>query len=126
VPLFIVRAALACCECERSALLFGLQHVPHHPRIEIGHEVRRVSVAHLHCAKLAFRLSTLQGAHRHVGDFGSLRALLELIWLALDAIDCRIVAELQADARLSNVELAGKVGLLPSPCLPRVKRLLYL
>jgi Lrp/AsnC family transcriptional regulator, leucine-responsive regulatory protein len=42
---------------------------------------------------------------------------------ALDAIDCRIVAELQSDGRLSNVELAEKVGLSPSPCLRRVKRL---
>jgi Lrp/AsnC family leucine-responsive transcriptional regulator len=41
----------------------------------------------------------------------------------LDTIDCRIVAELQADARLSNVELAERVGLSPSPCLRRVKRL---
>jgi Lrp/AsnC family leucine-responsive transcriptional regulator len=41
----------------------------------------------------------------------------------LDAIDLRIVAELQADARLSNVELADRVGLSPSPCLRRVKRL---
>jgi Lrp/AsnC family leucine-responsive transcriptional regulator len=41
----------------------------------------------------------------------------------LDAIDCRIVAELQSDARISNVELADKVGLSPSPCLRRVKRL---
>jgi Lrp/AsnC family transcriptional regulator, leucine-responsive regulatory protein len=41
----------------------------------------------------------------------------------LDAIDCRIIAELQADGRLSNVELAEKVGLSPSPCLRRVKRL---
>ncbi|HKD27692.1 MAG TPA: Lrp/AsnC family transcriptional regulator [Xanthobacteraceae bacterium] len=41
----------------------------------------------------------------------------------LDAIDRRIVAELQANARLSNVELAEKVGLSPSPCLRRVKRL---
>jgi Lrp/AsnC family leucine-responsive transcriptional regulator len=43
--------------------------------------------------------------------------------LDLDAIDCRIVAALQADGRLSNVELANKVGLSPSPCLRRVKRL---
>jgi Lrp/AsnC family leucine-responsive transcriptional regulator len=42
---------------------------------------------------------------------------------SLDAIDRRIVAELQADARLSNVELADRVGLSPSPCLRRVKRL---
>ena len=41
----------------------------------------------------------------------------------LDAIDRRIVTELQANARLSNVELADKVGLSPSPCLRRVRRL---
>jgi Lrp/AsnC family transcriptional regulator, leucine-responsive regulatory protein len=43
--------------------------------------------------------------------------------LELDTIDRRIVAELQADARLSNVQLADRVGLSPSPCLRRVKRL---
>jgi Lrp/AsnC family leucine-responsive transcriptional regulator len=43
--------------------------------------------------------------------------------LDLDGIDCRIIAELQADGRLSNVELADRVGLSPSPCLRRVKRL---
>jgi len=42
---------------------------------------------------------------------------------ALDAIDRRIVAALQADARLSNVDLADRVRLSPSPCLRRVKRL---
>lgn len=41
----------------------------------------------------------------------------------LDAIDHRIVVALQADGRLSNVDLADKVGLSPSPCLRRVKRL---
>ncbi|MEY9179087.1 Lrp/AsnC family leucine-responsive transcriptional regulator [Bradyrhizobium sp. USDA 326] len=41
----------------------------------------------------------------------------------LDAIDRRIVTELQSNARLSNIELAEKVGLSPSPCLRRVKRL---
>jgi Lrp/AsnC family leucine-responsive transcriptional regulator len=41
----------------------------------------------------------------------------------LDAIDRRIVAALQADGRLANVDLADKVGLSPSPCLRRVKRL---
>jgi Lrp/AsnC family transcriptional regulator, leucine-responsive regulatory protein len=42
---------------------------------------------------------------------------------SLDAIDHRIIAELQADARLSNVELANRVGLSASPCLRRVRRL---
>lgn len=41
----------------------------------------------------------------------------------IDAIDRRIIVELQADARLTNVELADRVGLSPSPCLRRVKRL---
>jgi Lrp/AsnC family leucine-responsive transcriptional regulator len=41
----------------------------------------------------------------------------------LDAIDTQIIATLQADGRLSNVELADRVGLSPSPCLRRVKRL---
>src|SRR5690349_12894252 len=40
-----------------------------------------------------------------------------------DAIDARILAALQEDARLSNVELAERVGLSPSPCLRRVKLL---
>jgi len=39
----------------------------------------------------------------------------------LDAIDIRILRELQADASLSNVELARRVSLSPSPCLARVK-----
>src|SRR3546814_15292305 len=41
----------------------------------------------------------------------------------LDEFDRRILATLQADGRLSNVELADRVGLSPSPCLRRVKRL---
>ncbi|MGR3621659.1 Lrp/AsnC family transcriptional regulator [Pseudophaeobacter sp.] len=41
----------------------------------------------------------------------------------LDAVDVRILRELQADSRLSNVELAGRVGLSASPCLARVRAL---
>lgn len=40
-----------------------------------------------------------------------------------DAIDEAILRELQADARLSNVELAHRVQLSPSACLRRVKLL---
>ena len=40
---------------------------------------------------------------------------------SLDDIDRKILAELQQDARLSNVELAKRVGLSPSPCLARVR-----
>lgn len=42
---------------------------------------------------------------------------------ALDAIDVRILRELQADARLPNLTLAERVGLSPSPCSRRVKLL---
>ncbi|GLS22270.1 AsnC family transcriptional regulator [Labrys miyagiensis] len=41
----------------------------------------------------------------------------------LDRIDINILAKLQQNSRLTNVELAGAVGLSPSPCLSRVKRL---
>ena len=41
----------------------------------------------------------------------------------LDRIDKNILAELQKDGRLSNVELSKRVGLSPTPCLERVKRL---
>ena len=41
----------------------------------------------------------------------------------LDRTDRRLVAELQQDARLSNKELAARVGLAPSTCLERVRAL---
>ena len=41
----------------------------------------------------------------------------------VDAMDKRIIAELQNDARISNVELAKRVGLSQSPCWTRVKNL---
>ena len=41
----------------------------------------------------------------------------------LDRFDLKILAELQRDARLSNQELAERIGLSPSPCSRRVKQL---
>lgn len=43
--------------------------------------------------------------------------------IRLDQIDLRILTHLQANARVTNQELADAVGLSPSPCLQRVKRL---
>lgn len=43
--------------------------------------------------------------------------------MELDGIDRKILAALQTDGRLSNVELADRVGLSPSPCLRRVRLL---
>ena len=42
---------------------------------------------------------------------------------ALDRTDRRILECLQADGRISNVQLARKVNLTPTPCIERVKRL---
>jgi Lrp/AsnC family transcriptional regulator, leucine-responsive regulatory protein len=43
--------------------------------------------------------------------------------ISLDDIDRRIVSTLQAEGRLAIVDLAGRVGLSPTPCQRRVKRL---
>lgn len=43
--------------------------------------------------------------------------------MTLDRYDRRILAELQQDGRLSNQELAERIGLSPSPCLRRVRAL---
>ena len=43
--------------------------------------------------------------------------------ITLDSIDLKILRELQEDARISNVELADRVGLSPAPCLRRVRAL---
>src|SRR3546814_20139921 len=43
--------------------------------------------------------------------------------LTLDRTDIRILNELQRDANLTNVELAERVNLSPSPCLTRVRKL---
>ena len=42
---------------------------------------------------------------------------------SLDAVDLQILAELQGDGRITNVELASRVGLTAPPCLRRVRTL---
>ena len=43
--------------------------------------------------------------------------------MGLDPIDRKILAELQADGRMTNVELAKRVGISAPPCLRRVRTL---
>ena len=43
--------------------------------------------------------------------------------MKLDRTDRRILDEMQHNARISNLELADKIGLSPSPCSRRVKQL---
>lgn len=46
-----------------------------------------------------------------------------LMWRDLDDVDQRILAELQADARIANAELARRIALSPPATLQRVRRL---
>lgn len=41
----------------------------------------------------------------------------------MDSLDRAIIDELRQDGRLTNQELASRVGLTPAPCLRRVRRL---
>ncbi|WP_020158444.1 MULTISPECIES: Lrp/AsnC family transcriptional regulator [Methylobacter] len=43
--------------------------------------------------------------------------------MKIDRTDRRILDEMQKNARISNLELADKIGLSPSPCSRRVKQL---
>ncbi len=43
--------------------------------------------------------------------------------MKLTKMDIRILDEIQSNARITNLELADKIGLSPSPCLRRVKQL---
>ena len=43
--------------------------------------------------------------------------------IELDTTYCSILAALQGNSRISNIELAKQVNLSPSPCLPQVLRL---
>ncbi|TMV09864.1 Lrp/AsnC family transcriptional regulator [Ruegeria sediminis] len=46
-----------------------------------------------------------------------------MVGTRLDEIDRKILAELQADGRMTNVELAKRVGISAPPCLRRVRTL---
>jgi DNA-binding Lrp family transcriptional regulator len=43
--------------------------------------------------------------------------------MGMDSLDRAIIEQLQRDGRLTNQELATRVGLTPAPCLRRVRRL---
>ncbi|MEM9233574.1 MAG: Lrp/AsnC family transcriptional regulator [Pseudomonadota bacterium] len=43
--------------------------------------------------------------------------------MKLDQIDLKILTFLQSNARITNAELAERVGLSPTPCLRRLRRL---
>lgn len=46
-----------------------------------------------------------------------------IAYMEIDETDCRILEILQEDSRISNQDLADRVGLSPSPCLRRTRLL---
>lgn len=46
-----------------------------------------------------------------------------MLKIELDAIDIRILRELQGDGRMTNVDLSERVGISAPPCLRRVRKL---
>ena len=56
-------------------------------------------------------------------SFSNLPLAKNIVPKMLDRLDCRILDELQSDARISNQELAQRVGLSPAPCWRRLRRL---
>lgn len=46
-----------------------------------------------------------------------------MVSIGFDAIDLKLMSELQANGRITNVELASKVGLTAPPCLRRMRTL---
>lgn len=49
--------------------------------------------------------------------------LSNILPISLDSFDHAILRELQEDGRMTNQDLADRIGLSPSPCLRRTKRL---
>jgi Lrp/AsnC family transcriptional regulator, leucine-responsive regulatory protein len=69
---------------------------------------------------LATKIKPLQP--RNAIDAASTPEVDEVL-TGLDKFDIHILAQLQADGRLTNAELANRVGLSPAPCWRRVRRL---
>ena len=55
--------------------------------------------------------------------FSIIRNIIAYMANNLDAVDRQILTALQEQGRLTNVELADRVGLTPAPCLRRVRAL---
>jgi Lrp/AsnC family leucine-responsive transcriptional regulator len=70
-------------------------------------------------------IALLGGIHHGIGrscqSLGEIKLLMPK--MNLDVLDLKILRTLQAEGRLTHVELADRIGLSPSPCLRRVKRL---
>jgi Lrp/AsnC family leucine-responsive transcriptional regulator len=74
-----------------------------------------------HCRLAGTKSGVESGRRRRLGSSSCRRIRYSRQIMQLDAVDLRILRELQEDGSLTNVELARRVHLSPSPCLARVK-----
>jgi Lrp/AsnC family transcriptional regulator, leucine-responsive regulatory protein len=65
----------------------------------------------------------LSAAFKEPAPYAMNTAEIDEVLDGLDKFDIHILRELQADGRLTNAELANRVGLSPAPCWRRVRRL---
>jgi Lrp/AsnC family transcriptional regulator, leucine-responsive regulatory protein len=56
-------------------------------------------------------------------EFSTSTSEVDEVLTGLDKFDIHILSQLQTDGRLTNAELANRVGLSPAPCWRRVRRL---
>src|SRR5262249_52165201 len=68
-------------------------------------------------------LAKTAGRMRFTHDHATILPNRSRFMLEIDPFDRKLLGALQEDARLTNVQLAERVGLSASPCLRRVKRL---
>jgi DNA-binding Lrp family transcriptional regulator len=97
----------------RHALAAG--HDGSTPRHAV-HSYRRIGGTRGRCAGPAQPIPLAGRTRPDPGD-------LSIVTTRLDAIDWKILRELQADGRMTNVELARRVGISAPPCLRRVRAL---
>jgi Lrp/AsnC family transcriptional regulator, leucine-responsive regulatory protein len=101
-------------------------------RVGIGlefHARQRMGRQHFHapiiCGATPHMVPTLLLTHARHGIICRMKnqTASNMPPVEIDPVDVRILSELQANAKLTNVELATRVHLSPSPCLSRVRAL---
>src|SRR5262249_33000978 len=101
----------------------SLSHLASHARIaiQIG-RFSQLDAKMAHCTRNKIAQAAGPGL-RLLLLLANPRGMLTRVSKNLDEIDLRILSEIQADGRITNVELAKRVGISPPPCLRRVRTL---
>jgi DNA-binding Lrp family transcriptional regulator len=110
----------------RKGLNSSLGHLPSYARI--ANQIRKLSrVRKIMAQCTRNKIARCRQAELRLLPSFSTKHEQPRIWNRvsknLDEIDLKILGEIQADGRITNVELAKRVGISPPPCLRRVRTL---